>query len=196
MPRNVQVSRYIDALRKQLGVQSHVGLNLVDDCLPVWPMYSDAPETFLLREEFRYSLAFSLAAVAGQYGRVHITLPAVGALRQGNRLFVLESVRPRGTDVIYGWDTVAGATAVTAANTRLDRRNTTEPTLLTTADNNAADSLSASMGVAQSGFEVALGVVMSPAGTPFGFRTYAVNQQLDMTLVWREFIPSDEELRG
>ena len=31
MPLNVQTSRFGDAFRKRLGIQGHVGLNLVDD---------------------------------------------------------------------------------------------------------------------------------------------------------------------
>lgn len=195
MPLNVQVSRYIDAIRKQLGVQGHTGLNLVDDCLPVWPMYDDRPESFQLREEFRFSLPTSQPAVAAQYGRLHFSAGApAGASR--NRIVVIDTIRSRNTDLIYGWDSLGGAAALTI-DSRLDRRNTgVLPSLLATADTNAADSLVQALGQAQAGFEVRLGLVMLAGQTPFGVRTWAVNQQLDFTITWREFTPGDEEMRG
>ena len=192
MPLNVQAGRFADVIRKRMGVQAHVGLNLVDDLFTVYPTHPVDPEDALLRDELRVALFVNVGAVAGQLGYIRLSNPA-----GSGRIVVLEEVVVvTGTTMLGGWDPNVGPAGNLTAYMLDGRAVGTRHNSGSVQSGTAAAS---TLGVTQFIFSTATvyrpGVVLLP-GNCFGMFGQAVNVAVSASLMWREFVPTDEEMRG
>lgn len=171
-------------------MQGHVGLNLIDDVFMTYPAASTLEEDYHLRDESRFAYVNTVAAVAGQLSFTRIGVPA-GAT--GRIIVVTSFLQTSGQNTVIGTDT-APSVASNLSACSLDTRGALNFSGIATGTN-VASPIAQSLMIALSGVTVPVGIVLTPGNTIVAVCQVA-NTAMPFEWRWREFKPSDEELRG